>query len=167
MSKITSRKPIIGVMGPGSPVKSALMAHAENLGKEIARKGWHLLTGGRAAGVMEAASKGASEAGGTTIGILPGSDMTDASEYIQIPIVTGLGYARNAVNILSSDIIVICGMGPGTASEAALAVKLAKPLILTFVDPEEHQFFNRMASNDIPCLNRIETLISEIEKKIF
>lgn len=164
MTQKPLRKPIIGVMGPGAPKNTGLPEHARKLGKAIAGKEWHLLTGGRAAGVMDAASRGAFEAGGTTIGILPGSDLNGASEFIRIPIITGMGSARNVVNVLSSDVVVICGMGPGTASEAALAVKTGKPLFLTFVDPEDCRFLNRLSGKNIPCIEEIETMISEIDK---
>ncbi len=151
-------------MGPGSPSDPRLLAHAGKLGKAIALKEWILLSGGRATGVMEAVSRGAYEAGGTTIGILPRHDRQGMSEYVQIPIVTGMGHARNMVNVLSSDVIVICGLGAGTASEAALAVKMNKPLIATLIDPDDFQFLNRLSGTEVPCFDRVEDVIEQIEK---
>ncbi|MFQ3620560.1 MAG: hypothetical protein SNJ78_06400 [Spirochaetales bacterium] len=88
---------IVGVMGPGEEATAEDIEAAYTLGREIALRGWVLLTGGRKAGVMEAASKGAFEAGGLVLGVLPGSTREGATPYLTIPIVTGLGEARNLV----------------------------------------------------------------------
>jgi uncharacterized protein (TIGR00725 family) len=122
-------KTIIGVMGPGGATDKE-KSMATELGKQIASNGWTLLTGGRNAGVMHAASQGAHEAGGLTIGILPSSDRKGMSKFVDIPIFTGMGSARNNINILSSDVVVACGTGAGTTSEVMLALKSLKPLIL-------------------------------------
>jgi uncharacterized protein (TIGR00725 family) len=79
---------------------------------------------------MEAALVGARRAGGLTIGILPHDTELAASEAADIRIVTGLGEARNVVNVLSSRVVFVCGMGPGTASETALALKTRRHTIL-------------------------------------
>ncbi len=102
---------------------------AYELGRLIAGQGWVLLNGGRNSGIMEASAKGAYEHGGVTVGILPDKDHHRASEYIAIPVITGMGSARNSINILSSDVVVACPGGPGTLSETALALKYDKPLI--------------------------------------
>jgi uncharacterized protein (TIGR00725 family) len=157
-----TRKPIIGIMGPGSPDDPELSEYAQNLGRAIAEKDWILLTGGRAAGVMDAASKGASESGGITLGILPGSDKNEMSEFVQIPIFTDMGHARNVINILTSDVIVVCGMGAGTASEAALALKTGTPLITTRISPEDLAFLNRLTDKQIPSFDKLEAVIDRI-----
>ena len=123
------RAPIIGVMG-GSQVAGEVESLARDLGRAVALEGWIVLSGGRDAGVMAAVSAGAAEAGGTVVGILPDRDLTDASPHLTIPIRTGLGDARNVINILSSDVVVALPGGAGTLSEIALAVKNGKPLIL-------------------------------------
>lgn len=143
------RQPIIGIMGPGKPDDIKLIHHAEDLGKRIAKRGWTLLTGGRNTGVMDAASKGAYSAGGTVIGILPGNDRTDMSEFVSIPIVTGMGSARNVINILSADIVIVCGMGLGTVSEATLAIKHGKPIIFTYISPGQLKFFKSLTSKNL------------------
>ena len=120
---------IIGVMGPGRADTSEREA-AYELGKRIAAEGWTLLTGGRSSGVMEAASKGAREAGGLTVGVLPGPGRSGMSEFVDVPIVTGMGSARNNINVLSSDLVIACGAGMGTTSEIMLAAKARKPVIL-------------------------------------
>jgi uncharacterized protein (TIGR00725 family) len=129
-------KTIIGVMGPGDGATSRNMENATELGKLIAHKGWILLTGGRNVGVMDAASKGAQQAGGLTVGILPSENRQNASEYVDIPICSGMGSARNNINVLSSDVIIACGMGAGTTSEIMLALKAEKPLILLNPSPK-------------------------------
>ncbi|MCF8069934.1 MAG: TIGR00725 family protein [Desulfobacterales bacterium] len=122
------RKLIIGVMGSG--INSDADRKAFELGALIAGEGWVLLNGGRNAGVMNASAKGAKSKNGITIGILPDGDTRQVSGYIDFPIVTGMGSARNCINVLSSDIIVACCGGAGTLSEIALALKSRKPVIL-------------------------------------
>jgi len=121
---------MIGVMGPGAGATEADLARARALGSLIAEARWTLLTGGQAVGVMDAASRGAAEAGGTVVGVLPQDDAAHASDGVTVAVVTGMGNARNAVNVLSSDVVVACGMGLGTASEVALALKSGKPVVL-------------------------------------
>jgi len=123
-------KTIIGVMGPGEGATNTDIKNAEELGKRIAREQWVLLTGGRNIGVMEAASQGAKKAGGLTIGTLPTQDKTGMSDHVDIPICTGMGSARNNINVLTSNVVVVCGNGAGTTSEIMLALKADKPLIL-------------------------------------
>lgn len=157
------REPIIGIMGPGEPNDVTLLHHAEDLGNRIAKRGWTLLTGGRNTGVMDAASKGAYNSGGTVIGILPGNDRTDMSEFVSIPIVTGMGSARNVINILSADVVIVCGMGLGTASEAALAIKHGKPIIFTYISPGQFNFFSSLTSKNLINSNETNEIISLIE----
>ena len=104
--------------------------YAYLIGKMIAKEGWVLLNGGRPSGVMESSAKGAKENGGITVGILPTDQSDWASPYIDIPIVTGMGFARNVINILSSDIIVALPGSAGTISEIALALNHGKKVIL-------------------------------------
>jgi uncharacterized protein (TIGR00725 family) len=139
MSKI-----IVGVVGPGEGATVAATATAFALGELIAREGWVLLTGGRSAGVMEAASRGARAAGGLTVGILPSADAAGASEFVDIRIVTGMGQARNNINALSSRLLFACGMGAGTASEIALAFKADKRVILLCADQASTEFFKSL-----------------------
>lgn len=160
------RKPIIGIMGPGNPKDSGLLKHAEKIGHSVAKNDWILLTGGRPAGVMEAASKGAALAGGLTLGILPDNHSGTASEYVLIPVVTGMGHARNVINILTSNIIVICGMGAGTLSEAALAVKNNKHLLSTRLSKKESEFLNTISDKAVPNYDKVEHLIDQIKKTL-
>lgn len=136
-------------MGPGKTATAQDLATAFELGKRIAEQGWVLLTGGRNEGVMDAASRGAKQAEGLTIGILPTADVYDLSEAVDIPIVTGMGSARNNINILSSDMIFACGMGSGTASEIALALKAGKSVILLNVDDTSQVFFQNLSKSRV------------------
>ena len=88
-----------------------------------------VLVCGGLGGVMEAACRGASEAGGVSIGILPGSDRGAANRFVEVAIPTGLGEARNAFVVRSADAVVAVGGGYGTLSEIAFALKAGKPVI--------------------------------------
>ena len=127
------KKIIIGVMGGGS-ASDKNMENARQLGKLIAESGWVLLNGGRNTGIMEASARGAKEAEGLTIGILPDKNGSRASNYIDIQIRTGANDARNYYNVLSSDVIVACNGRAGTISEISLALKNKKNVILMDFD---------------------------------
>jgi uncharacterized protein (TIGR00725 family) len=126
---------IIGVMGSGRPLDGAAFSVARELGSRIAAEGWVLLTGGRAAGVMDAASQGAREAGGLVVGILPDTGRSAATPHLDIAIRTGMGDARNIVNVLSSDVVIALPGGPGTVSEVALALNAERTVIVLGWDP--------------------------------
>ena len=121
------KKVLIGVIGAGKCSKK-VFSLAEEVGQEIAKAGAILVCGGLG-GVMEGAAKGAKEAKGITIGILPGSQKEDANPYIDIPIVTGIGEARNLVVVRSSDAVIALPGKYGTLSELSFAMKLEKPVI--------------------------------------
>lgn len=125
---------IIGVMGGGDSAPESAVKLAYRLGELIAEQGWALLNGGRDAGVMDASAAGARSRGGLTIGVLPRDDTKNASEHLDVRIVTGLGSARNVVNVLSSDVVIACAGGAGTVSEIALALKHGRPVILLDFD---------------------------------
>ncbi|HAZ49457.1 MAG TPA: TIGR00725 family protein [Cyanobacteria bacterium UBA11369] len=141
------KKLIIGVMGPGENATPSDLETARELGKLIAQQGWVLLTGGRNSGVMDAASIGAKSANGLTIGILPSSDTSNVSDAVDIAIITDMGNARNNINVLSSDVVIACGMGAGTASEIALAIKANKPVILLNCEEKSREFFGNLGGD--------------------
>jgi len=141
------RKIVIGVMGPGIGATESDQQNAYELGKLIAQEGWVLLTGGRNAGVMNAANMGAKAANGLTIGILPTADDSGVSEAVDIAIITNIGNARNNINVLSSDVVIACGMGTGTASEVALALKANKAVVLLSDHQESQVFFTSLSSS--------------------
>ncbi len=106
-------------------------ANAESVGRLLALAGATVLTGGRG-GVMEAASRGAREAGGETLAILPGSDAEDSppNPYVMRAVFTGMEDARNAILVRSADAVIAVGGGWGTLSEIALARKIDRPVVL-------------------------------------
>jgi len=124
------RKPLVGVMG-ASRCGEEVSKLAFRVGELIAERGAVLLCGGMG-GVMEAACAGARQAGGLTIGILPGLDERDSppNQYVDVPIFTGLRDGRNWVNACACDALIAIAGGYGTLSEIALALKLGKPLVL-------------------------------------
>lgn len=119
----------VAVIGAGdAPPNSEVYRWAEQVGRLLAESSVAVITGGLS-GVMEAASKGASEAGGMSIGILPGRRPSDANPYVRIPIPTGLGEARNFVVVHAADAAIAVGGEYGTLSEIAIALKSGKPVI--------------------------------------
>lgn len=128
------RRTVIGVMG-GTEADERTAANAFALGRLIATSGWALLSGGRPGGVMQASVAGARAAGGLTIGVLYGDDRDDAAAGLDIVIPTGMGAARNVVNVLSSDVVVACRGTGGTLSEIAIALRFGRPVVLLDFDP--------------------------------
>ena len=120
-------RPRVGVMGP-SDCSSRAWELAREVGRRIARADAILICGG-GTGVMEAAASGAKEAGGITVGILPGARASEANVSIDIPIVTDLGNARNVINVLTSEAIIAIHGAYGTLSEIALALKCGTPVV--------------------------------------
>ncbi len=118
---------IIAVIG-GSDAKPQHVALAEEVGRELAQRGATVVCGGLK-GVMEAVCRGAKEAGGTTIGILPGRSSRDANSYVDIPIVTSLGYARNVIVVHTGEAAIAIGGAFGTLSEIAHALGEGIPVI--------------------------------------
>jgi uncharacterized protein (TIGR00725 family) len=117
----------ISVIG-GSEGDPDILGEAEVVGRGIAEAGALLVCGGRT-GVMEAASRGASEAGGTVIGVLPTTDPKDANPYVTHVIATGIGQARNLAVVASGDAVIAIGGAWGTLSEIAFARRLERPVV--------------------------------------
>ncbi len=114
-------KTIVGVIGAANANEEERRT-SEKVGVLIAKRNCFLLCGGMR-GVMEAACRGAKSAGGTTIGILPGPEASSANKFIDIPIVTGMGEARNVIVAKSSHSIIAIGGSFGTLSEISFALK--------------------------------------------
>jgi hypothetical protein len=121
------KKRFIAVIGGGQCSKEEAKL-AEEVGRQLARRGAVLVCGGLG-GIMGAACKGASLEGGTTIGILPGERSQAANPYVQIPIVTGLGEARNVIVVKSAQAVIAIGGSYGTLSEISHALKNGIPVI--------------------------------------
>ncbi len=111
----------MAVVGASNPTGEDL-ADAESVGRELAQRGAIVVCGGRG-GVMAAASRGAADAGGTVLGILPGLDRSDANEWLTVSIPTGLGELRNGMVVRAAEVIIAIGGAYGTLSEIALGLQ--------------------------------------------
>ena len=118
---------IIAVIGAGECSRE-VAEMAEEVGHRLAEKGAILICGGLG-GVMEAACRGAKSAGGTTVGVLPGTNPGDVNPYVDIPIATGMGQARNVIVVTSAQAVIAIGGGYGTLSEIGHAKKLGLPVV--------------------------------------
>jgi len=133
------KKPVIAVLG-GAVCSQEIYEKARLVGTHIARQGGILICGGRT-GVMEAACKGAREAQGLTIGILPTEEKSDANPYVDVAIATNMGHARNAIIVLSADAAIAIDGRYGTLSEIAFCLNMEIPLIgieTWDIDPRIH-----------------------------
>ena len=123
----TLRRRRLAVIGAALATETELDL-ARRVGAEIARADAILLCGGLG-GVMEAAARGASAAGGLTLGFLPDYDADSANDGIAIPLPTGLGQARNVLVVAGAEAVIAIGGGAGTLSEIGLALKLGRPVV--------------------------------------
>lgn len=122
-------QPLIGVIGSGDHVPTEVLAAAEETGRQIALAGYGLVCGGRG-GVMEAACRGAKQAGGFTLGILPGLDRAEANAYVDVALPTGLGFAlRNFITVRASAAVIALHGEVGTLAEIVLAYQHGKPVV--------------------------------------
>lgn len=122
------RRQVIAVCGPGGRVPSELADAAREIGRLLAEGGFIVATGGLD-GVMEAASRGAREGRGMTLGVLPSADPAESNPYITIAIACGNGQQRNSVLVQSADVVIAIGTSHGTLSEVALALRLGRPVV--------------------------------------
>jgi len=118
----------ISVIG-GGQCGAAEYASAMEVGRLVAEAGATLVCGGLS-GIMEAAARGAKEAGGPTIGILPGHDRGLANPYVDHVITTGIGHARNLAVVSSGDAVIAVGGSYGTLSEIGLAARIGRPVVI-------------------------------------
>jgi uncharacterized protein (TIGR00725 family) len=125
------RRPVIAVCGAGRE-QPALEASAEAVGRLLAEAGAVLVCGGLG-GVMAAAARGAAQAGGLTVGVLPGRLATDANPWIALPLPTAMGEGRNVLVVRFADAVIAIGGEWGTLSEIALARKIGRDVVL--LDP--------------------------------
>ncbi|HSO73283.1 MAG TPA: TIGR00725 family protein [Blastocatellia bacterium] len=127
MASSQARRPQATIIGD-SDASPELCSVAEQIGGMLAQLGITVITGG-GGGVMEAACRGAAKAGGTTVGILPSSELNDANPWCSVVIPTGLGHARNVVNVLCGDFVVALGRSAGTLSEVCFAWIQGRPIL--------------------------------------
>ena len=119
---------IISVIGSSKPTNTEHVELAEAVGRELAERGVMVVCGGLT-GIMEAVCRGAKAAGGTTIGILPGHAASDANNYVDIPIVTSMGYSRNVIVVHSGRAVIAVGGAYGTLSEIGHALSDGIPVV--------------------------------------
>ena len=148
--------PLVGVIGVSDP-KEKEYQMAFDVGKLIGAMGLSLICGGLG-GVMEAASKGCHQAGGTVIGLLPGAEKSEANPYVSYALPTNLGHSRNMLIAHSADILVAVGIGYGTLSEIAISLKLGKKVL---------GYRSWQVEGVVKCtqLNEIETALSDFLKE--
>ena len=120
---------IVSVIG-GEDAQADTLRLAEETGRELGKRGITLCCGGRG-GIMEAACRGARSAGGHTIGILPGHDASESqpNPWVEFPVFTGIGYARNSAVVLTGDAVIAIDGAYGTLSEIAFALIHGVPLV--------------------------------------
>lgn len=166
---------VVGVIGAArASVRD--VENARVLGELLAREGWVVLSGGRDAGVMRAVNEGAKRVEGSlTVGILPGdgSDVGAVSKDVDVAVFTGMGNARNNINVLSSRVVVACGVsGAGTVSEIALALKAQPPRAVVLLTDDEAAiaFFKKLggacvhvASTPAAAVLRIKEIFPAVE----
>lgn len=119
---------VIAVCGAGRSATALQLEIAEAVGAGLARLGLVVITGGKG-GVMEAVSRGAVQAGGVTVALLPGADPGEANPWVQIPLATGVGFHRNSLLVQSASYVVAIGGEYGTASEVAAALNFKRPVV--------------------------------------
>lgn len=122
--KVTIQIAVVG----GSEPTGAELSDAEVIGAELAAAGAVVVCGGLG-GVMEAACRGAKSAGGTTVGILPGTDLAAANRWVDVAVPTGMGEGRNVLVVRSAAAVIAVGGGYGTLSEIALALRAGTPVV--------------------------------------
>jgi len=120
--------PYVAVVGSGTAA-GELYDQARKVGRLVAERGATVVCGGLS-GVMEAAARGATEAGGTAIGILPDEDRKRQNEYLTHSVATGAGQARNLAVVCSGDVVIAVGGEYGTLSEIGLARKVGRPVVV-------------------------------------
>jgi uncharacterized protein (TIGR00725 family) len=125
---MSKQKLVIAVIGGGRNVTPDLLQTAETVGRCIAQSGAALICGGLG-GIMEAACRGACEAGGETIGVLPSNDKESANPWVTLPIATNMGSARNLIIVQSASAVIAVGGAYGTLSEIAFSLDFGKPII--------------------------------------
>lgn len=141
-----------------------------SIGKMLAELGYIAITGGRG-GLMEAVARGCTEHGGISVGILPGERFDDGNPYNTIALPTGIGYARNSMNVLAADVVIAIGGASGTLSEMAFAWSYRKPIIAL---RSSGGWAERLAGqcidhrNDEPVIgvDSIEALREELERVV-
>jgi len=152
---------IVSVIG-GEDATGDALSLAEEIGRELGKRGITLCCGGRG-GIMEAACRGARSAGGHTIGILPGHDASESppNPWVEFPVFTGIGYARNSAVVLSGDAVIAIDGAYGTLSEIAFALIHGVPLI--GLDTWDFSYHGHDATKIVRAANPQEAVEKAVE----
>lgn len=148
----------ISVIG-GSQISSEVEQLAHNVGEIIAKVGAITVCGGLG-GAMQAVAKGAQEAGGLTIGLLPGKDKSDANPFIDIALPTTIGFARNAMVAASADIIIALPGSHGTSSEISYGLVYKRPII-------DLGGWNREGMIKLDSIDQLEDKLQELIQEVY
>ena len=157
---------IIAIMGPNNATKENLK-DAYEIGKYVANKGYTVLTGGLNIGIQNEGLKGAKSSNGLTIGIMPFNEPEKFSEYVDIPIITNMRSGRNYINVLSSNLVIACGIDVGTVSEISLSLVKTnnKKVILVGALNEANELFIKLRRDNVfvakdynECINILNTI---------
>jgi len=157
---------IIGIMGPNNATKENLK-DAYEIGKYVANKGYTVLTGGLNIGIQNEGLKGAKSSNGLTIGIMLFNEPEKFSEYVDIPIITNMRSGRNYINVLSSNLVIACGIDVGTVSEISLSLVKTnnKKVILVGALNEANELFIKLRKDNVfvakdynECINILNTI---------
>lgn len=165
-----NKKIMIGVIGRDGEIDDEVKKICYNIGRDIAKANCILICGGMN-GVMEAVCRGAVENNGLTVGILPTENKEDANKYVQIPIATGIGFARNAIITSAADGIIAINGRYGTLSEIGFALSYNKPVVLvkgskgiSDMDFSKANFENLYKADAKDAVNLVINLIKERKK---
>lgn len=160
---------IIAVIGSSNPPNRELLDLGEDVGRELAKRGVTVVCGGLS-GVMEAVCRGAKSEGGTTIGILPGRVPTDANEYVDIPIVTTMGYSRNIIVVHTGAACIAVGGAFGTLCEIAYALDARIPVVglntWSFTETGEGTPIHERIINAVDPVDAVEKAIAAVEHRL-
>ena len=158
-------KKVIGIMGPNNATEENLK-DAFEIGKYVADKGYAVLTGGLNVGIQNEGLKGAKASNGLTIGIIPFNEPDKFSEYVDIPIITNMRSGRNYINVLSSSLVIACGIDKGTISEISLSLvnTAKKQVIIVGAIEEANKLFKVIDSENVYIAKDYKECINIFEK---
>ncbi len=156
---------IIGIMGPNNATEENLR-DAFEIGKHVADKGYTVLTGGLNVGIQNEGLKGAKASNGLTIGIMPFNEPDKFSQYVDIPIITNMRSGRNYINVLSSNLVIACGIDKGTISEISLSLvnTAKKQVIIVGAIEEANKLFKVIDSENVYIAKDYKECINIFEK---
>ena len=157
-------KKIIGIMGPNNATEMNLK-DAYEIGRFVAEKGYTVLTGGLNVGVQNEGLKGAKSVAGLTVGIMPFNEPEKFSEYADIPVITNMRSGRNYINVLSSNLVVACGVDKGTISEISLSLvnTAKKKVVIVGAIEEANQLFKKIDPENVYIVKNYEEFIQIFE----